>query len=198
MRFSINAALSALVSALYLTGAAYADDCTDGPMASLKGYGKKDVGPHGFCHTAWTKALVVTGIEVWATQWQIKGIQLRYSDGTTSILQGLDVGDRHDAITWDAQAPVQEMRLASNDAGDGLGLVYIKVGDKELDVRSIGDNENGENVNIGDGIFLGSSGQTSDFVNLWTPLFLGGTNGKATIVDLQFDESLDEINKKQK
>ena len=34
-----------------------------------------------YCDTAWDKGLVITGMEVWSLEYQIKGIQFHYSDG---------------------------------------------------------------------------------------------------------------------
>lgn len=92
---------------------------------------------------------------------------------------------------------VTNMKLAGNYAGDGLGLVHVEVAGKTLDVRSDTGSYNGEDVTLASGLFLGASGEAGDFVHLWTPLFMGVNTGSATIVDVKFDDNLDDINKRQ-
>lgn len=96
MRFSTKAILIGLGAAL-LADFVRADDCSEGPVDSLKSWGKAGAS-NGFCHTPWKRGLVVTGIEVWANEWQVKGIQLTFSDGSKPPLQGTADGDRHNSI----------------------------------------------------------------------------------------------------
>ena len=140
----------------------------------------------------------MTGVEVWATQWQITGIQLTYSDGTKGPVQGQTNGDySHDAINWDVTKPITVMKLAGNYAGDGLGLVHIEVDGKTLDVKSDVGSNTGDNVVLATGTMLGASGEAPDFVRAWRPLFMGEANGGAQITDVTFDDSLEDMNAKQ-
>lgn len=199
MRFSINNTFIGFAAALSAAGIARADDCSDGPANQpLKSWGKSSNKGGGFCATPWAAGKVVTGIEVWATAWQITGIQLTYSDGTKPTLQGQTNGDRHDSISWNSEDTITKMNLAGNYAADGLGLVHVEVAGKTLDVRSDTGSFNGDTVTLATGIFLGASGEAPDFVRLWTPLFMGATSGQnATITAIDFDDSLDDVNKKQ-
>ena len=195
MRYRASATLLVLSA---LTSIARADDCTDGPINQPIQTWGKDVSNGGFCHTQWTTGLSVTGVEVWATQWQITGIQLTYSDGTKGPVQGQTNGDySHDAINWDVTKPITAMKLAGNYAGDGLGLVHIEVDGKTLDVKSDVGSNTGDNVVLATGTMLGASGEAPDFVRAWRPLFMGEANGGAQITDVAFDDSLEDMNAKQ-
>jgi hypothetical protein len=69
MSCSTNAALLVFISTL--ANVALAGDCTDGPInQSIKTWGK-DADNGEFCHTRWTTGLSVTGLEIWASQWQM-------------------------------------------------------------------------------------------------------------------------------
>lgn len=59
------------------------EPCHDAPvdMGSRPTYGFPDHGGPTFCATKWDQGLVVTGIEVWSLQYQIKAIQFSFSDG---------------------------------------------------------------------------------------------------------------------
>jgi hypothetical protein len=206
MRTYFNAALAGCATILSLAGVALGDDkddCTQGPTdGPLKYWGKTGSGQQGFCHTQWTHGLVVVGIEVWATQWQIKGIKLTYSDGTSPPMEGDPSGDqnRHDSISWNPQDQVTAFKLAGNYAGDGLGLVHIEVAGKTLDVRSDTGSFNGDTVDVGSGILLGAKGEAGppgDFVRAWAPVFLGKSSGPASILDVVYDDDLNDLTNRQ-
>lgn len=198
MRYSVSNALKGIAYTLFVAGVARADDCSDGPANQPIQKWGKDVDNGGFCHTQWTQGLVVTGIEVWATAWQITGVQMTYSDGTKAPLQGQTNGDRHDAINWGAQDTITKMAVGNNYAGDGLGIIHIEVGGKTFDVRTDIGSTNGEPVTLATGLLIGASGNSPDFVRVWRPLFMGTTDGKAAkITSMKFDDDLDDINKRQ-
>lgn len=197
MRFT-KAIFAGVISALYIAGGVSAlDDCDVGPYASHNFMGYPGKYPVYFCNSKWKSGAVVTGIEVWATAWQIKGIRLEYSDGSDHMA-GTNGGDRHDVLRWDAADKITDMKLAVNYAGDALGLVHVEVGEKKLDVRSDTGPSNGDEWNIGSGYMLGHAGDNGAMVSNWIPLFLGQTTGKAEITNIKFNDNLDEVNKQQK
>lgn len=59
------------------------DVCSDAPtMINPVHYGfPNHPGANYYCDTRWVAGLTVIGIEVWARQYQIKGIQFTFSDG---------------------------------------------------------------------------------------------------------------------
>ncbi|KAK4499990.1 hypothetical protein PRZ48_008176 [Zasmidium cellare] len=189
-------AAGALSSFIPFVSADLSDDCNGGPMDGHKSYGNLDK-PDTFCDTQWRNGLSVTGIEVWATAWQIKGIQLTYSDGTKPPLQGQAEGDRHQSINWNESDRITRMKLAINYAGDALGLVHVEVGSKSLDVRSDTGSFDGDDITLATGILLGANGVAGGFVDRWTPLFMGEHNGKAQITNIVMDDSIDDLNAKQ-
>jgi hypothetical protein len=126
------------------------------------------------------------------------GIQLTYSDGTKPPLQGQANGDySHDSISWGVTKPITEMKLVWNYAGDGLGLVHNEVDGKTLDVHSDIGTSTRDNIALATGTMLGASGEASDFIRAWRPLFIGAHNVGATMTAVKFDDSLDDINKNQ-
>lgn len=183
MRYPSNAAVAAAAVTLAIASIGRADDCTDGPINQPVQTWGKDASTGGFCHTQWINGLSVIGVEVWASHWQITGIQLTYSDGTKAPLQGQTNGEySHDSITWDVTKPITAMKLAGNYAGDGLGLVHIEVDGRTLDVHSDVGTYTGTSVTVATGTMLGASGEAAGFVLAWRPLFLGEHNGGATIL----------------
>lgn len=206
MHFSAKTLL-AVFSATLLAGVR-ADDCSDGPVDSFVGWGKKGYNPNTpFCQTKWKAGLVVTGLEAWATKYHVSGVQFTYSDGSKGAVIGNTVfgdnkngdnsegGDgKHFAINWGAEDKITKMECATSKDGKALGLINIEVAGKKLSVGSVSD---GDSVSTASGLLLGASGETNAFPSYFTPLFMGVNNNEAEIIDIKFDEDLAEVNKKQ-
>lgn len=178
-----------------------ADDCHVGPMIPATAVGGPGGKAPGFCHTQWTNGLVVTGIEVWSQDYHITGIQLTYSDGSLSPLQGQNRDFQyHNTLSWGSQDQITVFRTGRNYERDALAILYMEVAGKKLDMTmhvDVGWNYAGDDVNFGTGYMLGAFGEAGDFINQWAPIFMAQSSA-GSITDMVFDESLDKINEEQK
>lgn len=166
----------------------------------------------------WAEGVVVVGIEVWATNVHVNGIKLRFADGKhedflfgRASYNGCAVDDRgrHDMMIWEPEERIEEMSLAATKygKGDAVGAIFVRVGGKILDINPT--KLPLERVDLGRGILLGASGFTCTDDNVisvahdamqrsWYPLFMGIAESKGEVVDFRSDQSLDDLNKKQK
>jgi hypothetical protein len=56
--------------------------CSSAPITrNPPSYGFPQHAGDPYCNTKWDSGLGITGIEVWALQYQMKGIEWTYSDG---------------------------------------------------------------------------------------------------------------------
>ena len=212
MVFSTRNILAGLATGLLAVRGVRADDCDEnaGPFQETSHFGKQGYNPStGFCHTKWTAGLIVTGMEVWGTNYHVSGVRFTYSDSSIGPVQGAtnfgnnkqednqQGGDKkHDFITWTTKDQITNFKAATSKDGKALGLIHIEVAGKTLTVGqdNVGD---GTEVNIGSGVLLGASGETNNFPSYWTPLFLAISDGNAEITEMKFDKSLDDVNKQQ-
>ncbi|RDL34412.1 uncharacterized protein BP5553_07540 [Venustampulla echinocandica] len=199
MRFSNQTLLTGATTLLSLASLGRADGCEKGPFGDSHKFGK--TGGGYYCDTAWDKGLVITGLEVWANEWHVKGIQWAYSDGTKSVVRGMNVGDRNQAITWGAGDKITRLQMWGNYAGDAVGKIEIETSSgKKLSQGSDVGTFGGEPVLTHSGILLGGRGSSNDFVNELEMLFLASNvqKGGAVITAVKFQDNLDDWNKKMK
>jgi hypothetical protein len=105
-------------------------------------------GGTGFCDTKWKKGLVVTGMTIWAEKFHIKGLLLKYSDGSDGDLHGQATGDRKwtpespkNALDWGQEESIKNIQMWHNwndgKGPDGIGRIEVTVGEsKKLVVSS--------------------------------------------------------------
>jgi hypothetical protein len=183
--------------------------------------------PQHFFLTLLQDGLVVTGMEVWSSEWQVKGIRLTYSDGSLSPIRGQtdnlnqwgstvsgkpgpppDNGYGWDEIKWDAGS-IDKVRLWVNyndgQGPDAVGRVQVwpKGADennkKILDVGSnVGGDTGGMNVeSLGSGVLIGMRTQSGAFLDTLEFVFMDGKVESAETIDIEWPESIEDLNKKQ-
>ena len=210
MFFSVKAAATAatLLSVLGLSSArADTHLCEQpGPFDTTKMYGKAadDI---AFCDTKWDKGISVTGIEVWATKWHVKAVQLSFSDGTKGTIHG-DATDTegndgnwygHGSVSWKDGDLVTDAHIAANywGSGDALGMLHLEIAGQKLDVKSDVGSFNGEGQLLSSGLLIGAYGSAGGYVNSFGLMFLKQTIGKSEIIEIKWPETLDDLNKKK-
>ncbi|KAI4942592.1 hypothetical protein J4E91_009986 [Alternaria rosae] len=229
MLFSKNITLSAIATLLSLAQLGRADNCTDAPRVpgTFIGVGFSDDKKNLYnCDTKWIEGLVVTGMEVWSSQWQVKGIRLTYSDGTQSPIRGRtdnlnqwgskisgksgpppDNGYGWDRIEWGV-GEIDKVRLWVNyNNGDGpnaVGRVQIWPNGADNDqkrILDVGSDVGGDGGgilvdNLGSGVLIGMRTQSGDFLDSLEFVFMDGKVESAEIVHIEWPESIDDLNKK--
>jgi hypothetical protein len=165
-------------------------------------------------------------MEVWSSQWQVKGIRLTYSDGSQTPIRGQtdslnqwgsaisgksgpppDNGYGWDKIEWDA-GKIDKVRLWVNyndgNAPDAVGRIQVwPTGadtdqKKILDVGSdVGGDGGGMLVdNLGSGVLIGMKTQSGAFLDTLEFVFMDGQVNSAEIVKIDWPESIDDLNQK--
>lgn len=149
-----------------------------------------------FCDSNWESGFVITGIECWATEFQLHAIKVSFSDGTNSAIHGAVPNDqsRHSAITWGPGDKITKMAMWDNYNGgngpDAVGRITAETSNgQKLDCGSDVGGGAGEFVNPGSGILLGVQGSNSDMVNNLKFLFMADPIDKAELVDAEFKDS---------
>jgi hypothetical protein len=166
-------------------------------------------------------------MEVWSSEWQVKGIRLTYSDGSRSPIRGQtdslnqwgstvsgkpgpppDNGYGWDKIEWGA-GKIDKVRLWVNyNDGQGpnaVGRVQVwptgADNDKKriLDVGSnVGGDTGGMNVeNLGSGVLIGVRTQSGAFLDTLEFVFMDGKVESAETINIEWPESIEDLNKKQ-
>ncbi|KAF2715525.1 hypothetical protein K504DRAFT_529686 [Pleomassaria siparia CBS 279.74] len=192
----LSASKILLGAACLFFGAAQAqdDDCTAGPWSDVSYTGGG--GGSRFCATKWKAGVVVTGVEVWSNDHNVRAVQFYYSDGTNSPQWGKIDGNKHARLDWDPSVDgISQIKSWGNGKGQYLGRVYIRtVKGAELDV---GKNTNGQNTfetNVASGIMLGAFGQSGDSIDSLGFLFLKSKIEKITVDDVVFNETPEDLN----
>jgi len=201
MRYSSQNLFLGITSLLSLAKLGHAAGCDSGPFAPPELYGNTDTPIQGtpYCDTNWEQGLVVIGVEVWATKFQMKGIQFTYSDNTKGPVRGQAAGDRNQAISWASGDMVKKLQLAPNHDGDAVGKIHLEITNGQtLDLGSDVKDSNLKYVNYGGGIMLGGRGTDGAFLDRLELLFMSGTVGSATVTDVKFADDLDSWNKERK
>lgn len=153
-----------------------------------------------FCNTNWKAGLLITGMEVWAEQYQIKGIQLTYSDGSKAPIQGnpdSDTESRHAAVTWAETDTIQSIQMWNNSVGDAMGRISLKTtGGVKLDVGAkFTQGGSGTYVPLSSsGNLIGMTGTSNDMLRQVKFWFLPSKVATAEIVQIDYDESLAALN----
>ena len=148
---------------------------------------------------------MVTGLELWATPWQVKGLRFTYSDTTKSNIFGKNTDDdgnvlpTSDSITWAVGDTIKSMTIGPNwvSPPDALGIFHMEVSNGQKIDYAGTYTGSPKPVDVGSGIMLGASGGAGAFIDGAQFMFLADTVGQAEITAIQFDEDLNTVNKKQ-
>ncbi|KAF1970845.1 hypothetical protein BU23DRAFT_472961 [Bimuria novae-zelandiae CBS 107.79] len=182
-------------AALFLSGVATAGDCLNGPWDGgliIGGNGGGD-----WCATKYDQGIVVTGMEVWASNKAVRAVQLYYSDGTNSGMIGtLDDVKEHQRLDWDpSKDGISQMKSWGNGKGQYLGRVYLRLkSGGELNVGKDTDGQDVFETNVGSGIMLGAWGKSGDVIDSMGVRFLRSKISKVTIENVKFSDNVDDLN----
>jgi hypothetical protein len=192
-------------SALFLSGlasaqndtapAAGANSCTGGPWKDPV-YTGGQTGTE-FCHTKYSDGVVMNGIEVWTAKKYIEAVQFYYSDGTNSGTIGkVEKEKEHKRLNWDPSTDgLEQVKLYPDSKGESLGRIFIRTkAGEELNLGK--SDETAVETMVNSGMLLGVSGRADEQVNGLSFLFMGSKIDKATIEDVVFDETPEELNKR--
>lgn len=205
MRFSNQNLIFGATSLLSLVGPGHTASCTDNSILAPQTWGGKSGAPTNWCSTNWDKGVVVTGLELWATPWQVKGLRFTYSDTTKSNIFGKNTDDdgnvlpTSDSITWAVGDTIKSMTIGPNwvSPPDALGIFHMEVSNGQKIDYAGTYTGSPKPVDVGSGIMLGASGGAGAFIDGAQFMFLADTVGQAEITAIQFDEDLNTVNKKQ-
>lgn len=165
-------------------------------------------------------------MEVWASEWQVKGIRLTYSDGTQSPIRGQtdnlnnwgsavsgkpgpppDNGYGRDKIEWGAGRITKVRQWVNWNGGkgpDAVGRLQIWPEGAESDQKKIldvGSNVGGDGGgmlvdNLGSGVLIGMRTQSGGFLDSLELIFMDGEVKSAEIIHIDWPESISDLNKK--
>jgi len=159
-----------------------------------------------FCATKWDQnnSASIIGIEMWAARFNMHAIQLSYSDGSKSDMIGQIPNDydadEHNHVTWDATQTLDQLTVWKNRDGNAVGSirVHVKGTGKPLQVSSGHTaHDDGDDAPVGAGILVGVTGTSWEYVHNLKFWFLNSPIAKAEVISMDFDESLDTLNRKQ-
>ncbi|CAI6342026.1 unnamed protein product [Periconia digitata] len=230
MIFGYNIGLTALSSLLYLAKPAAAEDCLDAPGVPGTVIGipfTEDRKQMYACDTKWKDGLVVSGLEVWSSAFEVKGIRVIYSDGSRSPIRGQtdrlntwgskisgkpgpppEKGYGWDKIEW-GTSKIEKIRFWGDyNWGKGpkaVGRIQVwpqgaeTDKNKILDVGSdVGDDSGGFRLdNLGSGVLIGIRSISGGHLESLEFIFMDGQVRSAKIVKIDWPESIEELNKKQ-
>lgn len=170
--------------------------CEGGPWEDLLVIGDSADGTR-FCETRYSEGTVVTGIEAWATDGGVEGIQFYYSDGKPSKLYGTIKGDGK-RVDWDPSVDsVTQVRSWGNGRGQHLGRIELKTTKgAHLDVGKDTSGQDTFEYNVGSGIMLGAFGSSSSLIESLGFYFLKSKIDKISMDDIVFDETPEMLNER--
>ncbi|CAG8981509.1 hypothetical protein HYALB_00003082 [Hymenoscyphus albidus] len=195
-RERIVAAAAALAT---LVGVASAGNCDHGPFSASYLAGK-DEGGGNFCDTKWEDGITITGIEVWAAKWHIKGFQFTYSDGTKGNVHGIATadGDRHAGIFWDEGDAITKMQWWKNHDQNGIAKIYVETkSGKKLEKGDGKTRGDPSDIPVGSGILMAVRGANGAWLNNIDFRFMGNVAQSAVVSKIKFDEDINDWNKKK-
>ncbi|KAF2875082.1 hypothetical protein BDV95DRAFT_486699 [Massariosphaeria phaeospora] len=171
--------------------------CDNGPWQEVLVIGQHTEGTE-YCETKWADGVVMTGIEVWGSEFGVLGAQFYYSDGSNSPQFGKGGGDKHAKLMWDPSVDsISQLKSWGNGRGQHLGRLQIRTKKgQELDVGKNTDGQDTFETKVASGIMLGAFGRSTDIIESMGFLFLKSTVDKITIDDIVFDETPEELNKR--
>ncbi|KAF2685592.1 hypothetical protein K458DRAFT_402977 [Lentithecium fluviatile CBS 122367] len=145
------------------------------------------------CETQWDQGRVVKGIEVWASKWNVQGIQLTFSNDELGHMIGTKQGNKHQKLEWDPKSDtVEDVQLWSNPQATRLGKIYIKLSNgATLDIGIDKPAETAWYQETHSGIMLGAFGRADSAISAWGFMFLEDRVAKISISDFKFDEDLE-------
>lgn len=165
-----------------------ADDCESGPWiaANIQWTG----GPGGarYCATKWKQGIVITGVEVYASNKAVEAIQFFYSDGSNSPQFGEPNEEKKARMDWDPSVDsLSLVKTWGNGRGKWLGRVYMrtKTG-KELDMGKDTSGQDTYEHSVESGILLGAFGNSGDSIDSLGLLFLKSKIDKMTVSEVVF------------
>ncbi|PGH27597.1 hypothetical protein AJ80_00610 [Polytolypa hystricis UAMH7299] len=167
--------------------------CDSGPWARpIRPVG--GMGGYPFCETRWRDGLIMKGMEVWADNGRVRGIEFTYSDGSISTLYGERGGEKRGRIDWNAAEgdAINSITLYGDGRGRRVGRIIVRTqSGKELDV---GKNTSGQDafaMTVGSGVLVGAFGHSGADIDNLGFLFLASKIQKVDISDLVLDSEID-------
>ncbi|KAJ4294183.1 hypothetical protein N0V90_007873 [Kalmusia sp. IMI 367209] len=186
-------------STLLFSGLATAADCANGPWTNVLYIGGGGGGD--WCNSKWDQGIVVTGMEVWASNKAVRAVQLYYSDGSNSGMVGkLDDVKEHQRIDWDpSKDGISQLKTWGNGKGQYLGRVYLRLkSGGELNVGKDTDGQAVYETDVQSGIMLGAYGKAGDVIDGMGVLFLKSKVSKITIENVAFSDTAEDLNERMK
>ncbi|KAF2819401.1 hypothetical protein CC86DRAFT_413095 [Ophiobolus disseminans] len=158
-------------------------------------------GPGGvnFCATKWIQGVVITGVEVYASDKAVEAIQFFYSDGTNSPQFGQPDEERKQRIDWDPSTDsLSLVKTWGNGRGKYLGRLYIRTkAGKELDIGKDTSGQTTYEHKVESGILLGAFGLSADSIVNLGLYFLKSKVDKMAVSNVVFKETPEELNKRR-
>ncbi|CAG8951795.1 hypothetical protein HYFRA_00005599 [Hymenoscyphus fraxineus] len=198
MKFYSTTTLGATAAVLFSLAAAQDPKCDSGPLLAGSTLGNGKNGGY-YCDTKWDAGVTVTGITLWASKDHMRGFKLTYSNQAQGPLHGTEDGDRKTACKWDEGDPIKSLKLWKAERNeDMLGWVEIETESG----KKCGDGSDRERwgntiAKTHSGILAGARGTSGAGIDSIEFLFMDAKAMKAEIINLEFDENLDDWNKKR-
>ncbi|KAG9235422.1 hypothetical protein BJ875DRAFT_495019 [Amylocarpus encephaloides] len=198
MRFYTQAVMVGVASLLSLATAA--GDCEKGPYAPTISVGADDIEDSPkFCWAEYDQGLVVVGLEVWAARFHIKGVKMTMSDGSNRMIgqQQVDPQGGNERIAWGIKDKVTALKMWKNKDKKGLGKIEIEISNGKKLVcgnQKETSHDGPELIDPAGGTILGAKGAAGAWLENLGFLFLRSTIDEADIIDVKFDENMDQWN----
>lgn len=186
MYFNLRSLLAGAAALSLFVGVTTAD-CTNGPWTDVTTTGGQGGG--AWCATKYDQGIVITGVEVWASQYAVRALQFYYSDGTDSGMIGqAQAVTEHNRIDWDpTKDGISQMKTWGNGDGHFLGRLYLRLkSGGELSVGKDTDDQNVYETDVQSGVLLGAFGNNGNTIDKFGALFLRSKVNKVTVEDVTF------------
>jgi hypothetical protein len=184
-----------------LTGLTHAEDreppvsaCDNGPWTDVSSTGA--LNGQLWCQTKYTDGIIITGIEAWATDDEVTGLQFYYSDGKSGRQYGKANGGKRGRLDWDpAVVRISQVKTWGNGNAKSLGRVYIRTTDgRELDIGKDTSGQDAFETNVASGVMLGAFGNSGWIIDRLGFLFLKSEVINVSVDDIVFADTPENLN----
>ncbi|OCK84546.1 hypothetical protein K432DRAFT_422506 [Lepidopterella palustris CBS 459.81] len=170
------------------------DPFPPGPWASIQEVGGD--GGSAWQESKWDSGLVVMAIQVWDDGSRLRGIQLTYTDGSTSVVYGEPSGGNDRTLTLDVGGGelVTSLTLWGDGVGSRAGRVLIQTNKQQFNAGKDTSSQTGYPADVGGGIITGAFGRAGQDLDALGFLFLRAKITKISITDVVLSQALTTAN----